>query len=203
MGSTPWKFSFSKKRRKNEANRLSKSSKCNWRFLSPKSAKKRLRNLTSDARRVSKDLKRLNKKVQVSLNSELSGQMEQITNKISSQFREDLNNIFEKAELKTKGNGKLLKAMWQQDVDEKKGFWKDQSRNGRHSKYILCISKNRNIEFLHTAVWHKLAFNSTVSCKCPVSNILIKSWFVYWVTASFKVDQDYKISKIIFLPYLS
>ena len=142
----------SKKRRKNEANRLSKSSKCNWRFLSPKSAKKRLRNLTSDARRVSKELKRLNKKVQVSLNSELSGQMEQITNKISSQFREDLNNIFEKAELKTKGNGKLLKAMWQQDVDEKKAFWKDQSRNGRHSKYILCISKNTDIEFLHTSV---------------------------------------------------
>ena len=140
------------KRRRNEANRLSKSSKCNWRFLSPKSAKKRFRNLTSDARRVSKELKRLNKKVQVSLNSELSGQMEQITNKISSQFREDLNNIFEKAELKTKGNGKLLKAMWQQDVDEKKAFWKDQSRNGRHSKYILCISKNRNIEFLHTSV---------------------------------------------------
>ena len=31
----------SKKRRRNEANRVSKSSKCNWRFLSPKSAKKR------------------------------------------------------------------------------------------------------------------------------------------------------------------
>lgn len=46
-----------------------------------KSAKKRFRNLTSDARRVSKELKRLSKKVQVSLNSELSGQMEQITTK--------------------------------------------------------------------------------------------------------------------------
>ena len=145
----------SKKRRRNEANHLLKSSKYNWRFLSPKSAKKRFRNLTSHARRVSKELKelkRLSKKVQVSLNSELSGQMEQITNKISSQFHEDLNSIFEKAELKTKGNGKLLNAMWQQDVDEKKAFWKDQSRNGRHSKYILCISKNRDIKFLHTSV---------------------------------------------------
>ena len=130
----------SKKRRRNEANRLSKSSKCNWTFLSPKSAKKRFRNLMSDACRVSKELKRLSKKVQVSLNSELSGQMEQITNKISSQFHEDLNGIFEEAELKTKGNGKLLKAMWQQDVDEKKAFWKDQSRNGRHSKYIFCTT---------------------------------------------------------------
>ena len=113
---------------------MSKSSKCNWRFLSPKSAKKRFRNLTCDARRVSKQLKRLSRKVQVSLNSELSGQMEQITNKISSQFHEDLNSIFEEAEVKTKGNGKLLRAMWQQDVDEKKAFWKDQSRNGRNLK---------------------------------------------------------------------
>lgn len=119
----------SKKRRRNEANRVSKSSKCNWRFLSPRSAKKRFRNLTSDARRVSKELKRLSKKVKVSLNSELSDQMAQITNKISSQFHEDLNSIFEEAEVKTKGNGKLLKAMWQQDVEEKNAFWKDQSRN--------------------------------------------------------------------------
>ena len=111
---------------------MSKSSKCNWRFLSPKSPKKRFHNLTSDARRLSKEVKRLSKKVQVSLNSELCDQMEQITNKISSQFREDLDGIFEEADVKTKGNGKLLKAMWQQDVDEKKAFWKDQSRNGRH-----------------------------------------------------------------------
>ena len=46
-----------------------------------------------------------------------------------------------------------------------------------------------------------LSINCIVSCKCPVSNILIKSGFVYWVTASFKVDQAYKISKIIFPPY--
>ena len=63
--------------------------------------------------------------------------MEQITYKSSSQFHKDLDSIFEEAEVKTKGNGKLLKAMWQQDVDEK-----DQSRNGRCSKYTLCISKS-------------------------------------------------------------
>lgn len=138
----------SKKRSRNEANRVSKSSKCNWRFLSPKSAKKRFRNLTSDARRLSKEVKRLSKKVQVSLNSELSDQMEQITNKISSQFHEDLDGIFEEAEMKTKGNGKLLKAMWQQDVDEKKAFWKDQSRNGRHSKCNLCSSNKSRYSVL-------------------------------------------------------
>lgn len=145
-----------KKRRKNEANRVSKSSKCNLRFLSPKSAKKRFHNLTSDARRLSKDVKRLSKKVQVSLNSELSDQMEQITSKISSQFHEDLDGIFEEAEVKTKGNGKLLKAMWQQDVDEKKAFWKDQSQNGRHSKhdfmYLKKIDISCSYHLLHTSV---------------------------------------------------
>ena len=129
-----------KKRRKNEANRVSKSSKCNWRFPSPKSAKKRFHNLTSDARRLSKDVKRLSKKVQVSLNSELCDQMEQITSKISSEFHKDLDGIFEEVEVKTKGNGKLLKVTWQQDVDKKKAFWKDQSQNGRHSKYNLMYS---------------------------------------------------------------
>ena len=127
----------SKKRRRNGANRVLKSSKCNWRFLSPKSAKKRFRNLTTDVRRLSKEVKRLSKKVQVSLNSELCDQMEQITSKISSQFHEDLDGIFEEGERKTKGNGKLLKALWQQDVKEKKAFWKDQSQNGMHSKCNL------------------------------------------------------------------
>ena len=142
----------SKKRRRNEANHVSKSSKCNWRFLSPKSAKKRFHNLTSDARRLSKKVMRLSKKGQVPLNSESCDQMEQITSKISSQFRKDLDGIFEEAEVKTKGNGKLLKAIWQQDVDEKMAFWKDQSRNGEHSKYNLCISRNQDIVFLHVSV---------------------------------------------------
>ena len=78
--------------------------------------------------------------------------MEQITKKITSQFHKDLNSIFEEAEVKTKGNRKLLKAMWQQDVDKKNAVWTDQSQNDRHSKYILCISKNRDIEFLHTSI---------------------------------------------------
>jgi len=143
----------SKKRRRNEANRVSKSSKCNWRFLSPKSANRRFHNLTSDARRLSKEVKRrLSKKVQVSLNSESCDQIEQITGKISSQFRKDLDGIFEDAEVKAKGNGKLLKAIWQQDVDEKMAFWKDQSRNGRHSKYNLCMSKNQDIVFFLISV---------------------------------------------------
>ena len=142
----------SKKRSRNEANRVSKSSKCNWRFLSPKSAKKRFHNLTSDARRLLKEVKRLSKKVQVSLNSESCDQMEQITSKISSQFRKDLDGIFEEAEVKAKGNGKLLKAIWQQDVDEKMAFWKDQSRNGRYSKYNLCMSKNQDVVFFLISV---------------------------------------------------
>ena len=108
--------------------------------------------MTSDARRLSKKVMRLSKKGQVSLNSESCDQMEQITSKISSQFRKDLDGIFEEAEVKTKGNGKLLKAIWQQDVDEKMAFWKDQSRNGEHSKYNLCISRNQDIVFLHVSV---------------------------------------------------
>ena len=51
---------IAKKRRSNRRNRVLKSSTCNWKFLSPKSAKKRLRNLTADARRLTKEVERKN-----------------------------------------------------------------------------------------------------------------------------------------------
>ena len=107
---------------------MKSSSNSNWRFLSPTSAKKRYRNLTRDARRLAKEVERLNKKIRVSLSADSSHQMENITKKISSEFQNELDQIFEEA----KGSGDLLKRMWQQDVDERKAFWKDQNRNGRH-----------------------------------------------------------------------
>ena len=57
-----WKLSnIAKKRRSNGRNRVLKSSTCNWKFLSPKSAKNRLCNLTADARRLTKEVERLRK----------------------------------------------------------------------------------------------------------------------------------------------
>lgn len=120
-----------KKRRSNGRNRVLKSSTCNWKFLSPKSAKKRLRNLTADSRRLTKEVERLRKKLDVSLSPQLSDEMRHITSTIHSQYNEFLEDIFEEADKKTKGKGKLMKEMWQQDVDERKAFWKDQCRNGR------------------------------------------------------------------------
>ena len=114
---------------------MQKSSTCNWKFLSPKSAKKRVRNLTADARRLTKEVERLRKKLDVSLSPELSGEMRQITSKISSQYHECLDDIFEEAEKKTKGKGGLMKEMWKQDVDDRKAFWKDQCRNGRRQNF--------------------------------------------------------------------
>ena len=110
---------------------MTKSSNSNWRFLSPKSTKKRLRNLTSDSRRLTKEVERLRKKVDVTLSPELSSQMAQITSKINSQFHECLEDIFEEADIKTNGKGRAMKAMWKQDVDERKAFWKDQIQNGK------------------------------------------------------------------------
>ena len=126
---------IAKKRRSNGKYRVLKSSTCNWKFLSPKSAKRRLRNLTADARRLTKEVERLRKKLDVSLSPQLSNEMRQITSKINSQYHECLEDIFEEADKKTKGKGRLMKEMWQQDVDERKAFWKDQCRNGR------CIVK--------------------------------------------------------------
>ena len=100
----------------------------NWRFLCPKSVKKRYCNLTRDARHLAKEVERLNKKIRVSLSADSSHLMENITKKISSEFQNELDQIFEEA----KGSGDLLKRVWQQDLNERKALWKDQNRNGRH-----------------------------------------------------------------------
>ena len=90
--------------------------------------KKQYGNLARDARRLAKEVERLNKKMRVSLSVDSSHLMENITKKISSEFQNELDQIFEEA----KGSGDLLKRIWQQDLDERKAFWKDQNRNGRH-----------------------------------------------------------------------
>lgn len=81
-----------------------------------------------DARRLAKEVEKLNKKIWVLLSTDSSHQMEIITKKISSELQNELDQIFEEA----KGSGDLLKRIWQQDLDERKAFWKDQNRNGTH-----------------------------------------------------------------------
>ena len=58
---------MTKNREQNAAGRISKSSKCNWRFLSPKSQKRQWRAVTSGVRRLEREVKRLNKQLQVPL----------------------------------------------------------------------------------------------------------------------------------------
>ena len=166
-----WKLSnIANKRRSNGRNRVQKSSTCNWKFLSPKSAKKRVRNLTADARRLTKEVERLRKKLDVSLSPELSSEMRQITSKISSQYHECLDDIFEEAEKKTKGKGGLMKEMWKQDVDDRNAFWKDQCRNGRRQNFdfsckceILKINlyENHGILLLGTNCFNIFSFISS------------------------------------------
>ena len=85
--------------------------------------------------------------------------------------------------MKTKGNGKLLKAMWQQDVDEKKAFWKDQSRNGRHSN--LCISKKSRYSVLIYFGMTVLIMSNIVLFRVnAVFYPLFKSGFVCFINAN-------------------
>lgn len=122
-----------KKRDRNGSARVSKSAKCNWKFLSPKSQKKRWQNTTSHARRLERDLKRLNRKLQVPLSPDFSKQMKKITGHISSNCKEELRDIFREAE--AAGRGEIVKAIWKKDVEERRAFWKDQNLNS-NSKYF-------------------------------------------------------------------
>ena len=127
---------LSKKRELNAAGRISKSSKCNLRFLSPKSQKRRWRAVTSGVRRLEREVKRLNKQLQVPLSPHFSNQMREITGTISSKFQEDLHDIFEEAE--TQGKGKIIRSIWMRDVEDRQAFWKDQNVNSK-SIYFLFL----------------------------------------------------------------
>ena len=115
-------------------------------------------------------MERLRKKLDVSLSPELSSEMRQITSKISSQYYECLDDIFEEAEKKMKGKGRLMKEMWKQDVDDRKAFWKDQCRNGRRQNFdfsckceILKINlyENHGILLLGTNCFNIFSFISS------------------------------------------
>ena len=123
---------IAKKRVQNFAARTAKSSKCNWKFLSPKSQKKRWRNVTSQVRRLEREVKRL-ERLQVPLSADFSEQMQQVTTRISSKFKDNLEDIFQEAE--TAGKGAIVRAIWKKDVEERRAFWNDQSLNG-NSKYF-------------------------------------------------------------------
>ena len=82
---------MSKERERNVKRCISNSSKCNWRYLSPTSRKMRWRTVTSAVRRHEKEVKRLNKKLQVPL---------------SPQFKNELDEIFDKAKTAREGKGR-------------------------------------------------------------------------------------------------
>lgn len=128
---------MSKKREQNAAGRISKSSKCNWRFLSPKSQKRRWRAVTSGVRRLQREIKRLNKQLQVPLSPQFSNQMREITGTIASKFQEDLHDIFEEAE--TQGKGKIIRSIWMRDVKDRQAFWKDQNVNSKSSYFLFVF----------------------------------------------------------------
>ena len=112
-----------KKKREQTAaghNFISKSSKCNWRFLSPKSQKRRWRAVTSGVQRLEREVKRLNKQLQVPLSPSFLNQMREITGTISSKFQDDLHDIFEEAE--TQEKGKIIRSIWMRDVEDRKAF---------------------------------------------------------------------------------
>lgn len=111
---------MSKKREKNAEGRISNTSKCNWRFLSPKSQKRRWRAVTSGVRRLEREVKRLNKQLQVTLSPHFSNQMREITGTISAKFQEDLHDIFEEAE--TAGKGKIIRSIWMRDAEDRIAF---------------------------------------------------------------------------------
>ena len=126
---------MTKKREQTASGRISKSSKCNWRFLSPKSQKRQWGAVTSGVRRIKREVKRLNKQLQVPLSPNFFNQMREITGTIASKFQEDLHDIFEEAE--TQGKGKIIRSIWMRDVEDRKTFWKEQNDNSK--SVTLCL----------------------------------------------------------------
>ena len=79
----------------------------------------------------------------LTLSDNQSKQLENVTKKIDSEFKDELEEIFEEAESVKSGRSMFLRSVWEQDLKEKRDFFMDQRKNGKvlKLKFICCAIK--------------------------------------------------------------
>lgn len=114
----------------NKEKRAKISSRCNWRYLSPKSKKKRQTGLS----KYNKKLKRQLKKIKVSicsLNDTQNCEMNKVVKVIEKDYKAELEDVIEEAGRGEREKMQVLKTVWEQDVKDKKDFLRDQQKNSK------------------------------------------------------------------------
>ena len=79
----------------------------------------------------------------LTLSDNQSKQLENVTKKIDSEFKDELEEIFEEAESVKSGRSMFLRSVWEQDLKEKRDFFMDQRKNGKvlKLKFKCCVMK--------------------------------------------------------------
>ena len=101
-----------------------------------------MKKMNKKIKKLQKDLKKA-KKLVLTLSDNQSKQLENVTKKIDSEFKDELEEIFEEAESVKSGRSMFLRFVWEQDLKEKRDFFMDQRKNGKvlKLKFICCVMK--------------------------------------------------------------
>ncbi|XP_067042166.1 uncharacterized protein [Acropora muricata] len=129
------------KRKVNGKSRTAPKSNCNWKFLSPKAARKRRNALSQSKRKLKRELKKL-RTLQCTLSDQQDHEMRDIASIIERDFSSELQDVIDGSSKKENGKSKVLRAIWEQDVKDRKEFWNDQrrNRNGRNNNRWSIIT---------------------------------------------------------------
>lgn len=119
-----------KTKRLDKSDRSSISSKCNWRFVSPKSRKKREIGFSTAKIKMKRQLKKL-KVSKCSLNESQGKEMCKIVTLIEKGYKKELNEVIEDAARGEHEKKQLLTTLWKQDLKDRKEFFNDQVENSK------------------------------------------------------------------------
>ena len=127
---------------KNEKNSKDTSKFVNYRYLSENKKNANMKKMNKKIKKLQKDLKKA-KRLVLTLSDNQSKQLENVTKKIDSEFKDELEEIFEEAESVKSGRSMFLPSVWEPDLKEKRDFFMDQRKNGKvlKLKFICCAIK--------------------------------------------------------------
>ena len=108
--------------------RKTPGSHCNFRYLSPKSTKNRHAQNRTDKAYARKLLKKINGS-DVDIDDDQNEQISEVCNVLEQLCQTSVNELFAEANEEKEGTGDILREIWEVDMENRRGSWKDQKSN--------------------------------------------------------------------------
>lgn len=84
--------------------------------------------MSQSKRKLKRELKKL-RTLQCTLSDQQDHEMRDIASIIERDFSSELQDVIDGSSKRENGKSKVLRAIWEQDVKDRKEFWNDQRRN--------------------------------------------------------------------------